>query len=66
MDEGDRGAFLNEDNTAFVAKEFAAKLAEIYGDVSSPELDGLQGYLELLDAKAGKARKPGTWRRRCT
>lgn len=66
MDEGDRGAFLNKDNTAFVAKEFAAKLAEIYGDVSSPELDGLQGYLELLDAKAGKARKPGTWRRRCT
>ena len=40
-----------------MAKEFAAKLAEIYGDVSSPELDGLQGYLELLDAKAGKAEK---------
>ena len=57
IDEGDRGEFLNDDNTAFVAKEFAAKLAEIYGDVSSPELDGLQGYLELLDAKAGKAEK---------
>lgn len=57
IDEGDRGNFLNDDNTAFVSKEFAAKLAEIYGDVSSPELDGLQGYLELLDAKAGKAEK---------
>lgn len=57
IDESDRGDFLNEDNTAFVAKEFAAKLAEIYGDVSSPELDGLQGYLELLDAKTGKAEK---------
>lgn len=57
IDEGDRGDFLNDDNTAFVSKEFAAKLAEIYGDVSSPELDDLQGYLELLDAKAGKAEK---------
>lgn len=57
IDEGDRGDFLNDDNTAFVSKEFAAKLAEIYGDVSSPELDGLQGYLEMLDAKAGKAEK---------
>ena len=57
IDESDRGDFLNEDNTAFVAKEFATKLAEIYGDVSSPELDGLQGYLELLDAKARKAEK---------
>lgn len=57
IDEGDRGEFLNDDNTAFVAKEFAAKLAEIYGDVSSPELDGLQGYLELLDTKAGKVEK---------
>lgn len=57
IDEGDRGEFLNDDNTAFVPKEFAAKLAEIYGDVSSPELDGLQGYLELLDAKGGKAEK---------
>lgn len=28
IDEGDRGEFLNEDNTAFVAKEFADKLAE--------------------------------------
>lgn len=57
IDEGDRGNFLNDDNTAFVAKEFAAKLAEIYGDVSSPELDGLQGYLDILDAKARKAEK---------
>jgi len=55
IDEGDRGDFLNDDNTAFVTKEFAAKLLEIYGDVSSPELVGLQGYMDLLDARAGKA-----------
>ncbi len=57
IEEGDRGDFLNEDNTAFVPREFALKLAEIYADVSSPELDGLQGYLALLDAKAGKSEK---------
>lgn len=57
IEEGDRGDFLNEDNTAFVPREFAFKLAEIYTDVSSPELNGLQGYLALLDAKAGKSEK---------
>lgn len=38
-------------------KEFAAKLAEIYADITSPELLGLQGYAALIDAKAGKAAK---------
>lgn len=57
IDEGDRGEFLNDDNTAFVPKEFAAKLAEIYADITSPELLGLQGYAALIDAKAGKAAK---------
>lgn len=57
IDEGDRGDFLNDDNTAFVAKELAAKLAEIYADISTPELAGLQGYIDLLNAKAGKAAK---------
>ena len=57
IDEGDRGEFLNDDNTAFVPKEFAVKLAEIYADISSPELLGLQGYAALIDAKAGKAAK---------
>lgn len=57
IDEGDRGEFLNDDNTAFVPKEFAAKLAEIYADISSPELTALQGYAALIDAKAGKAAK---------
>ena len=57
IDEGDRGDFLNDDNTAFVAKELAAKLAEIYADISTPELAGLQGYIDLLNEKAGKAAK---------
>ncbi|MGM9992859.1 MAG: type I restriction-modification system subunit M [Candidatus Bruticola sp.] len=57
IDEGDRGEFLNDDNTAFVPKEFTARLAEIYTDISSPELTALQGYVNLLDDKAGKAVK---------
>lgn len=57
IDESDRGDFLNDDNTAFVAKEFSVRLKEIYADISSPELDGLQGYVDLLDTKAGKAAK---------
>ena len=55
--EDDKGDYLNEDNTAFVAKEFAAKLKEIYEDIDSPELSGLAGYVALLDEKAGKAAK---------
>ncbi len=55
--EDDKGDYLNDDNTAFVAREFAAKLKEIYGDIDSPELSGLSGYVALLDEKAGKAAK---------
>jgi len=57
IDESDRGDFLNEDNTAFVAKEFDAKLAEIYAEVSTPELVALQAYLELMEKKARKPEK---------
>ena len=55
--EEGRGDYLNDDNTAFVAKEFAAKLRDIYSDIVTPELTALQGYVDLLDAKAGKATK---------
>lgn len=55
--EEDRGDYLNDDNTAFVAKEFATKLREIYSDIVTPEFTALQGYIDLLDAKAGKATK---------
>lgn len=57
IDEADRGDFLNEENTAFVAKEFAAKIAEIYADISTPEISELQGYLDLLATGAGRAPK---------
>ena len=57
IDEADRGDFLNDDNTAFVAKEFAIKLTEIYADISTPELAELQGYLDLLANGGGKAAK---------
>ena len=35
----------------------AAKLAEIYADISTPELSELQGYLDLFATGAGKATK---------
>ena len=57
IDEADRGDFLNDDNTAFVAKEFALKIAEIYADISTPELAELQGYLDLLASGASKVAK---------
>lgn len=57
IDEADRGDFLNDDNTAFVAKEFTAKITEIYADISTPELSELQGYLDLCAIGAGKAAK---------
>ena len=57
ISEDDRGDYLNDDNTAFVAAEFSAKIKEIYADVDSPELSGLLGYLELLDSGALKPLK---------
>ena len=57
IDEADRGDFLSEDNTAFVAKEFAIKMGEIYSDILSPELIELQGYLDLLTSGASNAEK---------
>ncbi len=32
-------------------------MKEIYGDIDSPELSALEGYMDLLDAKADKAAK---------
>lgn len=52
--EEDRGDYLNDDNTAFVAAELNAKLKEIYADVETAELSGLNGYLELLDSGVRK------------
>ncbi len=57
IDEADRGSFLNDDNTAFVTREFDAKMEEIYADLSSVELIELQGYLDLVINGAGKAEK---------
>jgi type I restriction enzyme M protein len=57
IDEADRGDFLNDDNTAFLAKEFAVKMTEIYADISTPELSELQEYLDLCTTGAGKAVK---------
>ena len=57
IEEEDRGEFLNDDGTAFAPKGLAEKLAEIYADISSPALAGVQGYLDLLNTGTGKAAK---------
>lgn len=56
-EEEKSGDYLNDDNTAFVAKGMKAKVTEIYADVDSDELKALMGYIALLDKKALKAEK---------
>lgn len=56
-EEEKSGDYLNDDNTAFVAKGMKAKVAEIYADVDSDELKVLMEYIALLDKKALKAEK---------
>lgn len=55
--EEDKGNYLNDDNTAFVAKELKARLGELYEGLSHPELLGLQGYIALLHEKPDKPAK---------
>lgn len=56
-EEEKNGDYLNDDNTAFVAKGMKVKIAEIYADVDSDELKALKGYNTLLDNKASKVEK---------
>ena len=51
------GNYLNDDNTAFVAAGLKAKIAEIYADIDTAELQALRGYIALLDRKATKGEK---------
>lgn len=55
-EEKDNSVF-NEDKTGFVSNELEKKCSEIYRDISSPELAELNGYLDLLAAKAKKQKK---------
>lgn len=56
-EEEKNGDYLNDDNTAFVAKGMKIKIAEIYADVDSDELKALRGYSILLDNKVSKVEK---------
>ena len=48
---------LNEDNTAFVSAELNEEVKKIYAEFENDEIIALNGYMELLDAKAKKAEK---------
>lgn len=57
IDEGDRGEFLNDDNTAFVAKEFAAKLAGNLWRYFVPRAGRLAGVSGAAGLEGRKAEK---------
>jgi type I restriction enzyme M protein len=50
-------SILNEKNDAFVKKEVASTLKDIYSDLLTPEIAGLKEYIYLLDCKANKSQK---------
>lgn len=48
---------LNESNDDFVVKELIDYLKEIFADVESEEINGVKGYLKLLENKTKKPEK---------
>ena len=48
---------VSEDNSSFVASEMTGVLRDILADVSTPEIDALNGYLEVLSRGAKKTEK---------
>lgn len=55
--EDERGAYLNDVNNSFSAKEFSVRLREIYEEVNTPELMVLRDYIVLFDNKGKKSEK---------
>ena len=51
LSDDDKQKLLNDDNTSFVAKEVANACKEVFEDISTPEIEILQAYLELSKAK---------------
>ena len=49
--------YLNDDNNAFVPAKAKDLLKTAVDDISTPEIDGLRGYIELIDKKASKKEK---------
>lgn len=48
---------LNDNKDAFSTKELKAELDELFGDIETPEITGINAYLELLDNRAKKPEK---------
>lgn len=57
LSEDDRESFLNDSNDAFYMDKVEEALAQALKGVSTPELQGLSQYLDLLATKAKKAAK---------
>lgn len=57
LSEDDREAFLNDSNDAFELSKVEKALNEALQEVTTPELQGLADYLDLLSNKAKKAQK---------
>lgn len=51
LSEDDKQKLLNDDNTSFVSKEVGNAYKDILEDISTPETDILQQYLEISKAK---------------
>lgn len=51
LSEDDKQKLLDDDNTSFVAKEVTNELKRILDDISTPETEVLQEYLELSKQK---------------
>ena len=49
--DDEKQKLLNDDNTSFVAKEVANVCKEVFADISTPEIEILQVYLELSKSK---------------
>lgn len=56
-EEERQSRILNDANDAFVAAEVNKAVRDFYADIESEEITALNGYIALLDAKAGKPEK---------
>lgn len=55
--EEKEGTYLNDANTAFKEKETKAAVKMFIGEITSPEIAGLEGYAAFLGTKPKKAEK---------
>ena len=51
LSEDDKQKLLNDDNTSFIAKEVAKACKDVFSDISTPETEILQKYLEISGVK---------------